>query len=201
MNTDLHGANKQTLFTAKGRQRYIRDLWRTRYVYLMILPVVAYFVVIKYIPMYWLRIAFYDYKILKGFSGSKYVGLKHFLAFVNGMNFGQIVGNTILLNLESLVFAFPFPIIFALFLNEIQSPKFKRTVQTISYLPHFLSTVIIVAMLNTLLSPQTGSVNSLFQILTSNDSIKISLSFLTYHSIVFCNTAVVRKCLVHFGRH
>lgn len=90
------------LFTARDRRHFTRNLWKNRYVYLMILPVVAYFVVVRYIPMYWLRIAFYDYKILKGFNGSKYVGWKHFQNFVGGMNFGQIVGNTLLLNLESL---------------------------------------------------------------------------------------------------
>ena len=129
----------------------------------MILPIVAYFVIIRYIPMWYLRIAFYDYKLLKGFAGSKFVGFKHFANFINSMNFTQLVGNTVLLNIMSLVFSFPFPIIFALFLNEIKNTKFRKAVQTISYLPHFLSTVIIVSMLNTLLSVQTGAVNAAFR--------------------------------------
>lgn len=154
-----HGT-RPTLFSPSGRRYIGRQLWRNRYIYLMILPVVAYFVIIRYIPMGYLSIAFYDYKLLRGFAGSKFVGWKHFAGFINGMNFSQIVGNTLILNLMSLAFAFPFPILFALFLNEIGNRKFKRVVQTISYLPHFLSTVIIVSLLNTLLSVQTGPVNA-----------------------------------------
>ena len=152
-----------SIFTPAGRKYVCRRIWMNRYMYLMILPIVAYFVIIRYIPMWYLRIAFYDYKLLKGFAGSKFVGFKHFANFINSMNFTQLVGNTVLLNIMSLVFSFPFPIIFALFLNEIKNTKFRKVVQTISYLPHFLSTVIIVSMLNTLLSVQTGAVNAAFR--------------------------------------
>ena len=152
-------AKSHSLFTADGRKYVARKLWSNRYIYLMILPVLAYFIIIRYIPMGYLSIAFYDYKLLRGFAGSKFVGWKHFIQFIDGMNFTQIVGNTLSLNLLSLLFSFPFPIIFALFLNEIKNSKFRRIVQTISYLPHFLSTVIIVSLLQTLLSTQTGIVN------------------------------------------
>ena len=108
-----------SIFTPAGRKYICRRIWMNRYMYLMILPIVAYFVIIRYIPMWYLRIAFYDYKLLKGFAGSKFVGFKHFANFINSMNFTQLVGNTVLLNIMSLVFSFPFPIIFALFLNEI----------------------------------------------------------------------------------
>lgn len=150
---------RQSLLSSEGRRYVGRKIWKNRYIYLMTLPIIAYFILIRYVPMYWLRIAFYDYKLLRGSAGSKFVGLKHFQQFVTGMSFGQLISNTLSLNLLSLLFSFPFPIIFALFLNEIGSQKFKRTVQTISYLPHFLSTVVIVSMLNTLLSVQTGAVN------------------------------------------
>lgn len=152
-------AKSHSLFTADGRKYVARKLWSNRYIYLMILPVLAYFIIIRYIPMGYLSIAFYDYKLLRGFAGSKFVGWKHFIQFIDGMNFTQIVGNTLSLNLLSLLFSFPFPILFALFLNEIKNSKFRRIVQTISYLPHFLSTVIIVSLLQTLLSTQTGIVN------------------------------------------
>lgn len=149
-----------SLLTPEGRRYVGRKIWKNRFIYLMILPIIAYFIVIRYVPMYWLRIAFYDYKLLRGFSGSRFVGLKHFQQFVTGLNFSQVVGNTVILNLESMLFTFPLPIVFALFLNEIRNQKFKRTVQTISYLPHFLSTVVVVSMMNTLLSVQTGAVNA-----------------------------------------
>ena len=151
---------KHSLLTREGRAYIGRWLYRTRYVYLMILPVVIYFAMFRYWPMIWLRMAFYDYKLLKGFEGSKWVGLKNFTDFVTGLNFGVTVRNTLALNLLSLVFSFPIPIIFALMLNEIKILKYKKAVQTISYLPHFLSTVVIVSMMDTLLSVQTGAVNN-----------------------------------------
>jgi len=158
----MHSSSKRTpaLFTAAGRRRIGKNLYRNRFIYLMILPVVAWFIIVRYIPMGYLSISFYDYKLLRGFAGSKFVGWKHFQQFIGGMNFTQLMVNTLSLNLLALVFSFPLPVIFALFLNEIQSQKFKRTVQTISYLPHFLSTVIIVSLLNTMLSTQTGAVNA-----------------------------------------
>lgn len=158
-----HSSEKSSthiLPTAQRRKRLCREIYKNRFVYLMILPVVIWFFIIRYIPMGYLSIAFYDYKLLRGFAGSKFVGLKHFINFVDSANFTQLLGNTLALNLLSLVFSFPAAIAFALFLNEIQNQKFKRVVQTISYLPHFLSTVIIVSMLNTILSVQTGAVNA-----------------------------------------
>ena len=165
--SQLH-EKKHSLLTADGRKYIGRQFWRNRYIYLMILPVVAYFVIFRYVPMWYLRVAFYDYKLLRGFAGSKFVGLKHFDAFIHSMNFTQIVGNTLAINFLGLIFAFPCPVIFALFLNEISNTAFKKTVQTISYLPHFLSTVIIVSMMNSLLSVQTGIVNAVLKSLNMN---------------------------------
>ncbi len=138
-------------------------IWADRYMYLMILPVVIYFVLFHYWPMLWLRIAFYDYKILKGFEGSKFVGLKHFKSFIQSPDFLNIIWNTLYLNLLSLAFAFPAPIVFALLLNELAAGKFKKTVQTISYLPHFLSMVVVVSMIKNILSPSIGIVNSIMK--------------------------------------
>ncbi len=139
-----------------------------RFIYLMILPVVLYFLIVRYWAMGWISIAFYDYKLLRGFAGSNFVGLKHFASFIGGMNFTGLMRNTLLLNLLSLLFSFPIPIIFALFLNEIRAPLQKKAVQTISYLPHFLSTVVIVSMMNTMLSVQTGVVNNVLKSLTAS---------------------------------
>jgi putative aldouronate transport system permease protein len=138
-------------------------IWADRYMYLMILPVVIYYIVFKYWPMAWLRIAFYDFKILKGIAGSKFIGFENFRTFLNNPNFLQIIWNTLYLNILSLIFVFTAPIIFALLINELSVGRFKRTIQTISYLPHFLSTVVVVSMITTFLSPSIGSLNAILK--------------------------------------
>lgn len=150
------------------RHRPLRQrLWRNRYVYLMLLPVVLYFLLFKYWPMYWLRISLYDYKLLRGFDGSKFVGLKHYLKFFNGSDFWVIIRNTISLNLLSLLLVFPMPIFFALLLNEFKHLHFKKFVQTVSYLPYFISITVLVSMINTFLSPSVGTLNMLLKSLGS----------------------------------
>lgn len=138
-------------------------LWADRYMYLMIFPVIVYFVVFRYWPMWWLRVAFYDFKILRGFEGSEFVGLEHFKTFIEQPRFWEIIWNTVYLNILNLAFVFVTPIIFALLLNEIFNSKFKRVVQTISYLPFFLSTVVVVAMIETFLSPSIGALNNIIE--------------------------------------
>lgn len=138
-------------------------IWANRCMYFMILPVVIYYLLFKYWPMLWLRIAFYDFKILKGFEGSKFVGLKHFKNFMANPDFLQIMWNTLYLNILSLAFCFTAPIIFALLLNELMDGKFKKTVQTVSYLPHFLSMVVVVSMIKNILSPSIGVINSIIK--------------------------------------
>lgn len=137
-------------------RRFQIEVTKNRYIYLMILPVLAYFIIFKYWPMYYLRIAFYDYKLLLGFEGSRFVGWQNFTTFIGGLNFGRVVWNTVALNLLSLLFMFPLNILLALMLNEVSSSKIKRTVQTITYMPHFISTVILVSMITSILSPSTG---------------------------------------------
>lgn len=149
--------NRKATFSQK-KERVLRKLWRTRYVYLMLLPVVLYFALFKYWPMYWLRMAFYDFKILRGFD-SKFVGWKHFIRFFESTDFWTLISNTLTINFSSLIFVFPVPILFALLLNEVNSRKFKKLIQTVSYLPYFISTMIVVTMINTLLSPSLGIVN------------------------------------------
>lgn len=140
-----------------------RRIWRDRYMYLMVLPVLTYFIIFKYLPMWWLRIAFYDYKILKGFSGSKFVGLDNFRVFLRNPDFLQILWNTLWLNILNLAFVFTAPILFALLLNELSHRRFKKTVQTISYLPHFLSMVVVTSMITTFLSPSLGVLNGIIK--------------------------------------
>jgi putative aldouronate transport system permease protein len=141
----------------------VRVLWRFRHLYLLLLPVLVYFALFKYWPIWWLTISFKDYRLFAGFAASPWVGLKHYIAFFNSRDFVMIISNTLLINLYALVFAFPAPIIFALLLNELSGIRFKRTVQTISYLPHFVSMVVAVGLIVSFLSPTTGPLNQVLR--------------------------------------
>ena len=126
----------------------------------MLLPVVAYFVIFHYIPMAGVQIAFKNFSISKGIWGSPWVGLKHFRSYFNSYYFGRLIKNTTLLSALNILFGFPAPIILALMINEVRNNKFKRTVQTVTYLPHFISIVIVCALMRTFLSPR-GLINQL----------------------------------------
>ena len=134
-----------------------RRLWKDRYIYLMLSPVVIYFLIFKYWPMLWLRVSFYDYKLLRGFSGSEFVGFKHYIDFFTNPEVWKYIANTVILNSYALIFLFPASILFALLLNEMRGSKYKRFVQTVSYMPNFISTVVLVSLIVTFLSPSTGS--------------------------------------------
>lgn len=110
-----------------------------------------------------LIIAFKDFSFTKGIWGSPWVGLEHFTTFFNSIYFSRLIKNTVLLSFYSLVFSFPIPIIFALLLNEVRHKKFKNTIQTVSYFPHFVSIVIVVGIMHTILSPETGVINNLLE--------------------------------------
>lgn len=136
---------------------------RNRWLYLMLLPVIAYFAIFAYAPMAGLVVAFKDYAIFTGIRESPWVGFEHFQRFFSSIYLYRLIRNTVLLNLYSLVVGFPAPIVLALLLNELTSPLFRRIVQTISYLPHFVSLVVIAGLLYTFLSPTTGPVNHLLR--------------------------------------
>lgn len=113
----------------------------------MILPVIIYYILFHYKPMYGAIIAFKDFSPLLGIERSPWVGFKHFKDFFNGYYFWRILRNTIVISLNSLLFGFPAPIIFALLLNELRNQRFKRIVQTVTYMPHFISLVVICGMI------------------------------------------------------
>jgi putative aldouronate transport system permease protein len=119
---------------------------KNKAIYWMALPVVLYFLLFKYVPMYGAIIAFKDFTVGQGIWGSDWVGFKHFSDFFNSYYFWRILGNTLILSLYQLLFGFPAPILLALLLNELKSEIFKRSVQTISYIPHFISIVVICGM-------------------------------------------------------
>ncbi|MGN0907802.1 MAG: ABC transporter permease [Bullifex sp.] len=132
----------------KTRLELKKNIVRNKYIYLMILPVLVWYIIFHYIPMLGSVIAFQDYKPAKGFLQSRWVGLKHFIDFFKGPYAWRLIRNTLLLNIYQIVFGFPAPIILALLINEVQNRAYKKTIQTISYMPHFISIVVVCGLLN-----------------------------------------------------
>ncbi|MDF2716171.1 MAG: sugar transporter permease, partial [Paenibacillus sp.] len=137
----------------------VRKLKLQRQLYLLLLPAVAYFVIFQYIPMYGLQIAFKDFHAPLGIAGSPWVGFEHFERFFRSYPFWTLIRNTIGLSLYGMALGFPVPIALALLLNQLNSRAYKRFVQTVTYAPHFVSTVVIVGMLTLFLSPRSGVIN------------------------------------------
>jgi len=143
----------------------IKNYWANRYIVGMLYIGLTYYIIFCYIPMYGIQIAFKDYKFLKGIIGSPWIGFENFKMLFTGSGFLQVFKNTIIISFYKLTFGFPAPIILALMLNEVYNERFKRIVQTISYLPHFISWVIISGILLQVLSPSTGAVNYIIKLL------------------------------------
>ncbi|MFI3228068.1 MAG: ABC transporter permease subunit [Clostridia bacterium] len=127
--------------------------------YLMVVPMIILVLMFAYKPLTSLIIAFKDYSPRIGVADSPWVGLDHFKEYVTGVNFGRTVGNTFIISLSTLFLGFPMPIMLALLLNELKNAKFRKFVQTVSYIPNFISMVIVCSMVVTFLSPTTGIVN------------------------------------------
>lgn len=136
-----------------------RLIWRYRIVYLLLLPGMIYFGLFRYGALYSAQIAFKDFQPVLGVEGSPWIGLKNFETFVNSYYFGQLMSNTIIISVAKLIFGIPPAIILALALSETRFVKLGRVVQTVSYLPHFLSWVVMFGILLALLSPSEGLIN------------------------------------------
>jgi putative aldouronate transport system permease protein len=134
------------LFRAGYGQMLRKDFSRNRYIYLMALPVVAFFILFHYVPMYGLIISFKRFTPALGIGGSPWVGFKYFQDFFESYYFWRLIRNTILLSVYSLVWGFPAPIILALLINEVRSVSFKRLVQSLTYVPHFISLVVVAGL-------------------------------------------------------
>lgn len=131
--------------------------------YILAAPAVVLLFVFNYIPMYGVIISFQDYSVFKGIGGSNWVGLKHFIYFLEDGRFWSVMKNTLIINFYDIAFGFTAPILFALLANEIYNKAFKRTMQTISYLPHFLSWIVVAGIFYAVLSPSTGLVNGVLE--------------------------------------
>lgn len=143
--------------------RLWRNIWFRRHLYVLLLPAILYYAVFHYAPMYGATLAFKDFSIVKGIIGSDWVGLKHFEYLFSLDKFWQVIWNTIIISLYRLIFGFPLPIIVALLLNEVRIALFKRTVQTVIYLPHFISWVILGGLMINFLAIDNGVVNNMIR--------------------------------------
>jgi len=140
-----------------------KHMKRDRQLLILFIPCLAFYLIFRYGPLYGLLIAFKDYSVFQGIWDSPWVGFKHFEKFFNGNDFALLFRNTLMLGFLNLIFSFPFPILLALMLNEVRLKWFKKSVQTLSYLPAFLSVVIICSMVIDFLSPTHGIVNKIIE--------------------------------------
>lgn len=145
--------------TRKKPNRTLVKMWNYKWIYLMLLPVMAYYVIFKYVPMYGITIAFKDYNVFQGILESPWCGLEVFQKILGNKNFWEAIKNTLLLNVLMLLVSFPLTIIVSLMLNEVMSAKFKKVTQSILYLPHFISWVVVAGIATNLFSMQGGTVN------------------------------------------
>lgn len=144
----------------KTQNRTIRLIKRYKMLYLLILPAFIWTIIFRYAPAWGALMAFYDYKPALGFSGSEFVGLKHFIRFVNDSNFWPLIRNTVVISGLRLILLCVLPVTFAILLNELSALKFKKFIQSVSYLPHFISYVVVANIAQTVLGTG-GVVNSL----------------------------------------
>lgn len=148
----------------KGELTMKKRILRNWQLYVLLLPALIYVFIFSYRPMYGVQIALRDYTVKGGIWGSTWVGLKHFKKFIDFPNFALIIKNTLSIGLYSLA-TFPCAIIFALMLNEVKNVKFKKCVQMISYMPYFLSTVVVCSMITLFFNERTGIINSIIRFL------------------------------------
>lgn len=141
----------------------LKQIKRDQIFLLLLAPVLVYYILFRYVPMFGIVISFMDYNLFKGLTGSQWVGLKYYKLFLANPDALIIIKNTVVLGGYKLFFGFPAPIVLALLLNELRSKVYKRFVQTVSYLPYFLSTVVVSSIIVMLLSPSTGWLNHMFQ--------------------------------------
>jgi putative aldouronate transport system permease protein len=149
-----------------GRRRWMSRLKKDKWLYLLLLPGLLYFLVFKYLPMWGVLIAFQNYQPFLGFWNSEWVGLEHFRNFFANPDFFRLLRNTMILALYDLIFFFPAPIVLALLLNEVRLAYFKRLVQTLVYVPHFVSMVIVASMTYVFLTTSGGILHELVEMVT-----------------------------------
>jgi putative aldouronate transport system permease protein len=161
LNSAVHNGGSKKSF-ARGTIKYLRENYQ---LYSLLLPGIVFIFIFAYIPMYGAQIAFRDFNFRRGIWGSEFVGLKHFIRYITSSNFWPLMLNTIGISAYSLAAGFPIPIILAFMINEVRSIKYKKTVQMITYMPHFISTVAICSMIKLFLDRSNGVFNLIIKIL------------------------------------
>ena len=146
------------------RRKWHHSVLKNYELYLLLLPVVAFYVIFHYVPMYGVQLAFKDFRASLGIWGSPWIGLEHFQRFFSGFFIRRLIVNTLSINIYTLALNFVASIVLALMLNEVGVRKIKKTVQTVTYAPYFLSVVVMVGMLNVILAPTGGLVNNVIRL-------------------------------------
>jgi putative aldouronate transport system permease protein len=145
------------------RKSFFSQIAKNKWYYIFLIPGITYFVIYHYLPMYGVTIAFRDYNLFRGMSGSPWVGLKHFRLLIGSSVFHRVFRNTVIISFYKLIFGFPVPIIVSLLLNELSSERFKRGIQSIIYIPHFISWAVLGGITYAILSPYHGALSIVFE--------------------------------------
>lgn len=162
-------------------------VWKHRWIYLMLIPVLAYYIIFKYVPMYGIVMAFQDYNVFQGVFGSEWVGFEVFNRIFHNANFWSAVKNTLVLNLLTLAVTFPLTIMVALMLNEVLSAKFKKVTQSILYLPHFVSWVVVAGIATNMFAQRDGTINLLLNSIGIENVPFLSSNAWWIFTYVICN--------------
>ncbi|MCY9593167.1 sugar ABC transporter permease [Paenibacillus chitinolyticus] len=180
--------------TSVSKEAKSPSIWKRFFkqwdIQLMVIPGIVFLLIFHYIPMYGVLTAFKDYDLFNGFFGSPWVGLKHFKMFFESPDFPRVMRNTIMISLFKLLIAFPAPIILALMLNEVRNKLFKNVVQTVTYLPHFLSWVVVAGFVTSFLSTDNGSLNIAMQKLSMIDEPINFLAIPEYFWTILISTGI-----------
>ena len=185
VKADAKAAVQQGKVKTKRGRYYLTDVKSNWQLYVMVLLPVIWIIMFRYCPMYGIQIAFKNYMPVKGITGSEWVGLKHFTRFVKSSQFLMITKNTLAISLYQIVLTVTLPIILAIGLNYVKNERFKKSVQMVSYLPHFISVVILVSMINLIFNTQSGIVNNIIFAMTGQKVNILGLSKYFRHLFVW----------------
>lgn len=147
-----------------GKNNIFKRFWKTRFLFLLFIPALVYYIMFHYVPMWGITFSFYKYDLWNKMAGSEWMGLANFQKFFMSPDCWMVTRNTLALGLQSLFISFPITVVFALLLNEVRNLKFKKIVQTVSYMPHFLSVVVVCGLITSLLDLEGGAVNTIIQL-------------------------------------
>ena len=161
------------------------EIAKCRVLYLMLAPALLYYIIFSYIPMGGIVMAFQEFSFRRGILGSRWVGLRFFTTFFTSYDFPRLLRNTLVIGFIKCILEFPFPIILALMLNEIRNEKFKRVTQTISYMPYFMSSVIVVTMMQRLFAPYTGIINTIIESMGGDSSTFFMMEARYFYRLLF----------------